>query len=229
MSRIVKEPDVRREEILTAAQRLFYSKGYDKTSVRDIIDSVGIAKGTFYHYFESKHALLEAIAEKLIGQSETLMRAVAADTSLDAIQKMLRLYLVIGRWKTGNREQMIMFLKAMYQDGNILLRHKLKRLGLMSARPAISGIIKQGIEEGVFDVEDGDLMSLAEIFMQTSQSFSEALGNIILNADQYENPAQTAKDKKIAYERAMERILGAKKGSLPLFDTTTIDQWFVEK
>ena len=54
MARTVKEPDVRRNEILDVAQQFFYTKGYEQTSVHDIIDQIGIAKGTFYHYFGSK-------------------------------------------------------------------------------------------------------------------------------------------------------------------------------
>jgi AcrR family transcriptional regulator len=44
---------VRRTEILDVAQSLFYRKGYEPTSVQDIITEIGIAKGTFYHYFSA--------------------------------------------------------------------------------------------------------------------------------------------------------------------------------
>lgn len=54
---------MRRSEILDVAQRLFYLKGYDQTSVQDIITEIGIAKGTFYHYFNSKLELLDAIID----------------------------------------------------------------------------------------------------------------------------------------------------------------------
>ena len=59
MARGVKEAERRRNEILDAAQHLFYSKGYDEPSIQEIIDAVGIAKGTFYHHFESKQELLD--------------------------------------------------------------------------------------------------------------------------------------------------------------------------
>jgi len=57
MTRIVKAPDVRRSELIACAQRLFYSKGYENTSVSDIVNEVGVAKGTFYYYFKSKQAI----------------------------------------------------------------------------------------------------------------------------------------------------------------------------
>ena len=52
--RIVKEHEERKNEILDTAEILFEEKGYDKCSVNDILNRIGIAKGTFYHYFKSK-------------------------------------------------------------------------------------------------------------------------------------------------------------------------------
>ena len=57
----VKEGEVRRREILEAARELFVKKGYEQTSVNDILKIVDIAKGTFYYYFASKEEVLEAI------------------------------------------------------------------------------------------------------------------------------------------------------------------------
>ncbi|MGB1253425.1 MAG: TetR/AcrR family transcriptional regulator [Candidatus Promineifilaceae bacterium] len=224
MSRTVKDPDERRDEILTTSQRLFYMKGYTKTSIRDIIDSIGIAKGTFYHYFKSKDELLEEMVEKLLQESAQLMIAATSDPEMAAIPKLLQLYRVVGRWKTAERTQIMWIFNALYRDENILLMHKMRRRGVETANPIVSRIIEQGIEEGVFDVEMVEVS--AEIFMQTSQAFSESFGYILRHTEQYANPAQAVKDKKAAYEHAMERILGAPKGSLPLFDSALINQWF---
>ena len=49
----VKDAELRRQEILMTARELFIKKGYDKTSVNDILKVVDIAKGTFYYYFSS--------------------------------------------------------------------------------------------------------------------------------------------------------------------------------
>ena len=57
----VKDAELRRQEILMTAKKLFIKKGYDKTSVNDILKVVDIAKGTFYYYFSSKEEVLEAI------------------------------------------------------------------------------------------------------------------------------------------------------------------------
>ena len=56
---VKKTPDERRKEILSAAQKLFISKGYEETSISDIMDMVGGAKGMFYRFFQSKEELMK--------------------------------------------------------------------------------------------------------------------------------------------------------------------------
>ena len=58
--RTVKEHDARKNEIIDTAAALFTDKGYDQCSINDILNSIGIAKGTFYHYFKSKEDVLDA-------------------------------------------------------------------------------------------------------------------------------------------------------------------------
>lgn len=72
--RITKEPEERKQEILDMAMRLFYEKGYEKTSITDIAKAIGVAQGLCYRYFPSKEALFDsaidqyaqALADKLI-------------------------------------------------------------------------------------------------------------------------------------------------------------------
>ena len=78
---------VKREEIISAAKKLIIEKGYRKTSVEDITNEVGIAKGSFYTYFKSKDFLMETLLtekaeihrefmDKLIDNSKTLCEAL---------------------------------------------------------------------------------------------------------------------------------------------------------
>ena len=53
MMRRPKEPEVRKNELLDAAQKLFVEKGYAKTTVTDILNVYGLSKGVFYYYFKS--------------------------------------------------------------------------------------------------------------------------------------------------------------------------------
>ena len=54
---------------MAAATRLFQTKGYDQTSVQDILDALGASRGAFYHYFDSKGALLDAVVERMVEQA----------------------------------------------------------------------------------------------------------------------------------------------------------------
>ena len=63
MTRTVKKPEERRADIVKAARYLFQTKEYSKTTMNDVIERLGIAKGTIYHYFSSKESLLEAVVK----------------------------------------------------------------------------------------------------------------------------------------------------------------------
>ena len=58
----------RKDEILSVAYNLFITKGYDNTSVDEIIEKVNIAKGTFYYYFTSKEEMLDEVINKMINE-----------------------------------------------------------------------------------------------------------------------------------------------------------------
>lgn len=63
--RVTKEPEVRKAEIIDAAIKLFYEKGYLKTSMQDIANNLSISKGLLYYYYKSKEEiLLEGMREK---------------------------------------------------------------------------------------------------------------------------------------------------------------------
>jgi len=61
MVRITKEYHVRKNELLDTAQELFFTQGYEQTTVETIIQKVGVSKGTFYYYFKSKEDLLDKL------------------------------------------------------------------------------------------------------------------------------------------------------------------------
>ena len=63
--RIVKEAEERKNEILDEAAALFAKKGYDGTSIGDILEKVGVARGTLYYHFRSKEEILDALVERI--------------------------------------------------------------------------------------------------------------------------------------------------------------------
>ena len=94
MTRIVKEKEyaVRRNAILDVAQLLVYTKGYEQMTIQDILDDLKISKGAFYHYFDSKQALLEPLLERMQQELEPLLIVLGQDSSLPALQKLQRFF-----------------------------------------------------------------------------------------------------------------------------------------
>ncbi|MFA6373381.1 MAG: TetR/AcrR family transcriptional regulator, partial [Methanothrix sp.] len=82
MSRIVKEPEERRKELIDTAGRLFVAQGYDQTSISDITKEVNVSQGAFYYYFDSKEDVLVAVMEKQIALMESDFTRAAKDCSL---------------------------------------------------------------------------------------------------------------------------------------------------
>jgi len=64
MNRITKEPAKRRQEIIDTAIKLFYQKGYEKTSISDIAREIGVAQGLCYRYFSSKEQIFDTAVEE---------------------------------------------------------------------------------------------------------------------------------------------------------------------
>src|SRR5512139_475433 len=94
MARSVKEETyaVKRNEILDAAQRLVYAKGYEQMSIQDILNELKISKGAFYHYFDSKGDLLEALIERMRQDVEPIILPVVEDPRLRALEKLQRFF-----------------------------------------------------------------------------------------------------------------------------------------
>src|SRR5581483_1127355 len=105
MARIVKEREyaVRRNAILDVARRLVESRGYEQMTIQDILNELKISKGAFYHYFDSKQALLEALIEHMQDEVDQLLSPIARDPHLSALDKLQRLFDSLAHWKTAQK------------------------------------------------------------------------------------------------------------------------------
>lgn len=84
-----KDPRSTRRKIVTAAWRLFYEQGYDSTTVDQIISESGTSKGSFYHYFSGKDALLSSLSSLFDDKYEELMKEI--DPEMNSFDKLLLL------------------------------------------------------------------------------------------------------------------------------------------
>ena len=224
MARIVKDPDVRRGELIANAQQLFYIKGYEKTSISDIVKAVGVAHGTFYYYFASKTAVLEAIVDEAVNQSQGALRAIVADENMDAITKWQQANQASSGWKNERRDEMRELYRLLMRDENVLLQHKLRiEIARMTAAE-LAKIIAQGVKEGVFVAPYPQ--EAAEAAQAMIASFSDTIGRIMLNLDEYDDPATLAQRKRITVQKAIEAMLNAPPDSLPVMEESRMLAWF---
>lgn len=83
-----KYPEVTVERILDASQRLFLEKGYDHTTIQDIVDALdGLSKGAVYHHFKSKEEILDAVSDRMFFENNPF-EAVRKRTDLNGLEKL---------------------------------------------------------------------------------------------------------------------------------------------
>jgi AcrR family transcriptional regulator len=226
MARMVnpEEYETRRNDILDAAQRLVYTIGYEQLSIQDILGELHISKGAFYHYFPSKQTLLEALIERMAKQVIQILDPIVRDESLPATEKLHRLFDTASRWKTDRKEVLLALMKVWYADENATLRLKAQAAVLPLIDPLISEIVRQGVREGTFHTAYSDQIS--GIIFSLLQNFGDTLVSYIGQPEAGSEILKHLGALSASHQDAMERILGAAPGSLPLFDTTILREWF---
>jgi AcrR family transcriptional regulator len=215
---------IRREAFLDVAQRLVQTKGYDAMSIQDVLNELEASKGAFYHYFDSKQALLEAVVERFADGSLATLAPVLNDPDLPAVQKLERAFAGIGRWKAAQKELVLAIIQVWNSDGNAIVREKLRRLSVSRMIPLISTVVKQGVDEGTFHVTSPD--ETAEVFVALMLGFQERAVDLFI-ARQAGTITFEAVQRAIAsLTEAIERILGIPQGSLTLMDEPALHFWF---
>jgi len=148
MVRVTKSPKERREELIDTAERLFLEKGYDRTTVNDIVDEINVAKGTFYHYFKSKAEILGPIMERNIAILEEEFRSIISRDDLQTPDKLNEMLNCSFRWYKG-KEQLLFFI---HQESNSVPHHNFEEMTYARLAPPIVEVVAKGVGEGHFDV-----------------------------------------------------------------------------
>jgi AcrR family transcriptional regulator len=228
VARVVKEEEHagKRNEILAAAQRLVFTKGYEQMSIQDIVDALQISKGAFYHYFGSKSALLDGLIETIGAEAQEMLTPIVADSKLPAIEKLQRYFEMSGRWKTAHRELVLGLVQIWYADDNAIVRQKQQALAVRHIAPMVATIIRQGVVEGVFATRYPE--QTAQVVLSLVLSLGDAWVDVLLSAEPHPNVKQEVEILMATYTEALERVLGAPAGSLLLMDAETIQKWLPE-
>ena len=197
--RIVKTAEARKNEILDTAEQLFASKGFDNTSTNDIINMIGIARGTLYHHFKSKEDILDSVIDRI---SESLIRnakKIAEDKSIPLLERLTGSIRELNVDSGIGREVML----QVHKPQNALLHQKKKKKMISGIVPVLAGLIEEGNREGIFHTPYPE--EAAEMVMIYSNNAFDDLAEV--SAD--------ARMKKIrAFIFHTERVMGSEEGAL---------------
>ncbi len=215
---------VKRDVFVDAAQRLIVTQGYERFSIQDVLEVAEASKGAFYHYFDSKDQLVDAVVNRMADQATLVLEPMLADPALPAAEKLERLFNGMAQFKAERRDLVLGILQVWQSDDNALVREKLRRIVAVRLTPWLEGIIQQGIGEGTFSSSHPD--DLARVLTTLVQGMSELAGELWVDRQTDAVTLQEVKRTFDAYHEAFERIVGARPGSLKFLDEPTIEFWF---
>ncbi|RXZ78687.1 TetR/AcrR family transcriptional regulator [Paenibacillaceae bacterium] len=198
--RVSKHPDERKNEILDAAEQLFGTKGYSKTTINDILQRVGIAKGTFYYHFQSKEEVMDAIVMRFIQTGVEAAKAVAAAPDLSAHEKIFQVIMAAQQPDAGRKEQMI---EQLHQVNNAEMHQKSLVETIVQLTPVLTGVIEQGIREGTFKTD----------YPQETVEFLLVSSQFLFDEGIFQWEPHQLMQKAVAFTSIMETTLGAEAGS----------------
>lgn len=204
--RIVKEADVRKNEILDAAGILFSEKGYENTSVTDIMNAVGIAKGTLYHHFKSKEDIMDALIKRQTAVILSAAEKIADDKSIPVKERIVRTILALHVDHTQTEGKKMM--EQLHKPQNILMHQKTKKIVLQGVPPIMADIVKDGVKQGIFETSYPlECMEMTLCYL-----------DVMLDDDMFELTEAQCLDKIQALIYHLERLLGVEEGELAVFE-----------
>ena len=199
MMRITKDPEVRRNELMDAAERLFVEKGYDHTSASDIIRKVGVAQGTFYYYFTSKDEILTAVIDRYVERYIKFVKSIVDDGHMNALQKVQHIIDALFSMSDQKRK----FSQYLNPEEKVARHERFRGYFEAALSPVVAQIVKQGIEEGYFEVEHPE---------ETSELIVLIVGHLNRNVRRTGNKKKRSVKAKAACD-LIEKALNAPKGS----------------
>jgi AcrR family transcriptional regulator len=216
MARVIKAPEVRRAEILQVAWGLFAERGYEGTKVAMVLERAGIAKGTFYHYFASKEALLDAVVEAMTERGLVEVQAAMAAAGAGGLQQ-LNAFLTASRGlRTDNMALIVDIALVLHRDENAIMLRKLRRRVDGRVRPILAAIVATGAGEGAFDAGP-PYDEMAQVILDLGHAVADQNLDTLIERLPPRETANTILRRLNAVGTAVERLLET-KGPLSVID-----------
>ncbi|WP_201714630.1 TetR/AcrR family transcriptional regulator [Rossellomorea arthrocnemi] len=178
MARPADNYPAKRKELLTIAESIFLKKGYEQTSINDILNASGISKGAFYHYFKSKDEVLAASIDNLLDEAVAFLLPTVDDPNLGAMDKFNKFMEQKSKFQTAKMEYATLLGKLMnsgvfQQKYMFAMSHKMV--------PLFAKIIQQGKDEGIFQIEypyeTADILIRSIVGVPNSYAYKEYMSD----------------------------------------------------
>lgn len=195
-----KEAEERRNEILDVADALFVQKGFDGTSTNDILEKVGIARGTLYYHFKSKEDIMDALIDRYSNCLLGAAREIAANKSIPVIERMVSVVLSMNVSGESSKEMM----EHIHKPQNALMHQKIQKIIINGVTPILAGIIQEGIEQGLFNTP----------YPYECMEMLVTYANTVFDDDLVKMTNEERASRVQALIFNGERLLGAKRGSM---------------
>ncbi|WP_072346949.1 TetR/AcrR family transcriptional regulator [Devosia enhydra] len=214
MTRTVKTSAERQQELVEIALRLFLEKGYEATTISEVIAATGLSKGAFYHHFAAKEDLLEAIAVRIVDDSLSQIDAVLNDRGLNAFERLDAYFAHASSWKSGDGQRVVLAFARIFRPDNLLLYHRLHLAVMKKIAPVLGRIIAEGVADQVFDTPDAE--TAAELLVLLNASTHDLMARLVVAKTLAErNAAADALDRRLLMVGiAADRLLGLPDGSV---------------
>lgn len=198
MARLAVNHESKKKELLAIAEKLFLEKGYEQTSIDDVLRESGISKGGFYHYFKSKDDILSASINNIIDDAILFLQPIVDDENLNALDKFKLFMVKKSEFQNARLEYAALLGKLLQTD---LMQYKYNMITSQKMVIPFAKIIEQGVKEGVFDVEFP--LVTADILIRAISSVTQSL-----YYDDYINNEDKNKQYQLTLQSVINRVLG---------------------
>jgi AcrR family transcriptional regulator len=220
--RRTRDPAGRRSELVAIAGALFAERGYEETTVEDIISVAGLSKGAFYHHFRSKEDLLDALAERAARHAVAMLDETAVPAGVTALEALNHF---LARGRIGADAPDASTFGAIFRPENIALYHRLHRTVTAVLAEPLARLIEQGVEEGTMRSDNPRIT--AEIVLGLGSITHDAVAGILAarSADAFEAGKRALRHRLEQQGIAVDRILGLPDRSVRFWDEGFSDSW----
>jgi len=144
-----KYPEITEQRILDTATRLFLEKGWEETTIQNIIDELGdLTRGAFYHHYKSKDEIIDAVTSRMFNKDD-MFETVKKENGLNGFEKLKK----VLQLSVINEEQLL-FAKSLPSvfSSHIFVSKQLRDC-VNSVSPKLKIFFDEGLEDGSITVQ----------------------------------------------------------------------------